>query len=196
VRADTRVDFIDVTAGQAGTQIVIEEDGGRPVICQMRLKQTHAGISEIETIAVREGDLKFFDADGMRPDPRFHEPVPPAQRMSRDKLLETVELYIDLLKVGSFTRCGTRLHTDMVRWENGVVTADYASLSARENGPQRAAIPARFPIIDEECGLVYAPLAFGTADVTLCPFELFKITDDKIALLHIVIKPMKAKAWS
>lgn len=196
LRKDTRIDFIDVVAGQAGTQLVVEEDGGVPVIFQLRIKLEAGLITEVETIAVRNGDLKFFEPSGMKPVPVFYEPIPPEKRMSRQALVDTVNLYIDLLKVGSFTECGTRLHPSMVRWENGAVTADYASLAARENGPKRAAIPTRIPIIDEEYGLVYALLEFGLADVTLCPFELFKVMDGEIRMLHIVIKPMKTKVWS
>jgi hypothetical protein len=196
VRPETRLDFIDVTAGQAGTQLVIEENGSTPVICQARIKLVDGAITELETIAVRDGDLKFFEPEGMKPVPIFYEAVPPARRMTRERMIETVERYVDLLKVGSYTQCGTRIHKDMVRWENGAVTSDYARLSTRENGPQRAAIPTRIPIIDEEYGLVYALLEFGLADRTLCPFELFKVMDDEIMMLHIVIKSMPTKAWS
>jgi hypothetical protein len=195
IRPETRLDFIDVVTGQAGSQLVIEENECAPVICQFRIKVEGELITEIESIAVREGDLKFFDPAGMKPLPIFYEAVPPAQRMTREKLLETTQLYVDLLKVGSYSRCGTRLHEAMVRWENGAVTSDYAQLSTRENGPQRAAIPARYPIIDEEYGLVYACLEFGIAKETLCPFELFKIMNDEIMMLHIVIKKMKTQAW-
>jgi hypothetical protein len=196
IRPDTRLDFIDPVSGQAGSQMVIEERGGRPVIFQMRLKAALGLITEVESIAVHEGDLKFFDANGMKPLPIFYEPIPAAKRMTREKLRETVELYVDLLKVGSFTACGTRLHPEMVRWENGIVTSDYARLSTRENGPKRAAIPTRIPIIDEEYGLVYALLEFGLADVALCPCELFKIMDDEIMMLHIVIRQMPTKLWT
>jgi hypothetical protein len=196
VRTETRLDFIDVTAGQAGTQLVIEENGSTPVICQFRIRLVDGSITEVESIAVRNGDLKFFEPEGMKPVPVFHEAVPPARRMTRERLIETVERYVDLLKGGSYTAARTRIHKDMVRWENGAVTSDYARLSTRENGPQRAAIPTRFPIIDEEYGLVYALMEFGLAERTLCPFELFKIMDDEIVMLHIVIKSMPTRSWS
>jgi hypothetical protein len=196
IRPETRLDFIDVTAGQAGTQLVIEEHERTPVICQFRIKLVDGAMTEVESIAVRDGDLKFFDPEGMKPVPIFYEAVPPARRMTRERMIETVERYVDLLKVGSYTQARTRIHKDMVRWENGAVTSDYARLSTRESGPQRAAIPTRFPIIDEEYGMVYALLEFGLADKTLCPFELFKIMDDEIMMLHIVIKSMPTRAWS
>lgn len=195
LRTGTRLDFIDPVNGQAGSQLVIEESG-KPCIVQIRLKVVAGLITEVESVAIHEGDLKYFDAEGMKPVPVFHEIIPPSQRMSREKLVETVKLYINLLKVGSFKECGTRLHRNMVRWENGVVTSDYERLSTREGGPKRAAIPARFPIIDEEYGLVYAPLEFGLAERTLCPFELFKIMNDEIVMLHIVIKQMSTRPWA
>jgi hypothetical protein len=195
VRPETRLDFIDVAAGQAGSQLVIEENGSSPVICQFRIRLVGGAIAEVESIAVRNGDLKFFEPDGMKPVPIFYEAVPPARRMTRERMIDTVERYVELLKVGSYTQSRTRIHKHMVRWENGAVTSDYARLSTRENGPQRAAIPTRFPIVDEEYGLVYALMEFGLADKTLCPFELFKIMDDEIVMLHIVIKSMPTRSW-
>lgn len=195
IRPETRVDFIDPVSGQAGSQFVAEERGGVPTIAQVRLKLVSGEITELETIAVRDGDLKFFEPAGMVPVSIFRERVAPERRTSRERMVDTVERYVELLRNGSFTASKTRLHKDMVRWENGAVTSDYAQLAARENGPKRSAIPTRIPIIDEEYGLVYALLEFGTAERTLCPFELFKIENDEIMMLHIVIKPMRSGVW-
>lgn len=196
IRPETRVDFIDPVNGQAGTQLVVEERGGTPAIVQLRLKVEDGAISEIEGIVVHEADLKFFDAKGMIPVPIFKQVVPESKRKGRAVMIDTVERYVELLKNGSYSKSGTRIHPEMVRWENGAVTSDYALLSTRENGPVRAAIPTRIPLIDEEYGLVYALLEFGTAERTLCPFELFKIEGDQIMMLHIVIKVMPTRAWA
>jgi hypothetical protein len=173
---ETRVDFADPVEGQVGCQMVIDA-GGSPTILSMRLKVVEGEITEVESVSVAGGSLEAVD-------PIFNQVIDPAKRMSRDALLMMAQAYEKLLEGGSYSMSGAKFNAEMIRRENGNQTANAASLMMREQAG-RGDIPSRYPVIDEEYGLVYGVYEFK--DNGFVPQELFKIMDGEIRLLDVII---------
>jgi hypothetical protein len=190
VRENTRLDFADPVEGQVGSQLVLES-GSSAVAFNIRIKVEDGLIREIESMAPGTSAPATTLA-GMIPDPLFKQAIPPAERMTRQDMLEAAQAYEKLLETGSFRMSGAKFHADMVRLENGTETGDAASLSAREGGVARGDIPSRYAIIDEEYGMVFAVYQFAPI---LVPFELFKIMNGEIRLLNIVINGQADDGW-
>jgi hypothetical protein len=190
VRDGTRIDFADPVEGQVGSQLVVET-GSSARGFNVRLKVEEGRISEVETI-VPGSTAAPVDLMGFVPDPIFIQPIDPAKRPTREALLETAQGYERLLETGSASMSGVKFHPEMVRRENGTQNADAASLGARERGGGQGEIPSRYPIIDEEYGLVFGVFEFAN---TLVPSELFKVVDGQIRLLNIVINAQPSDGW-
>jgi hypothetical protein len=179
----------DPEAGQVGFYGTVDENGGMNYIA-LRVKVFEALITEIEAIVVRptapespnnqtpppsKGEI--MDQKTVRP--QFLETVPPAERMSRTRLVEIANSYFTGLanQTGNFTAPFART---CERWENGMHTTnqkpnpnlpktmpDILSMNCEEQ--QKSGWFAfvtdirdrRFPIVDIERGLV---MAFGFFD--------------------------------
>jgi hypothetical protein len=179
----------DPEAGQVGFYGTVSENGGMNYIA-LRVKVIEALISEIEAIVVRpSGMMSASDQppapstgqimDQKSPRPQFLQTVPPAQRMSRGRLIEVANSYFMGLanQTGNFI---APFASTCERWENGNQTTnqkpnpkvppgmpDILSMSCEEQ--QKSGWFAfvtdirnrRFPVVDIERGLV---LAFGFFD--------------------------------
>lgn len=171
-----RLYFADPANGQVGFIGVLEENGA-PVIVSLRLKVAAALIAEAETIAARvqPGDTARVES--------FKAPLPVLvgalardARVPRDVLVAAADAY--------FTGLDTEDRGDNVpfagrcqRRENGVVTASSrerdASPMARLGCKEQLDMgfsafvtnvrERRYPIVDEERGLVYAIAFFDHA---------------------------------
>jgi hypothetical protein len=172
----------DPTAGQAGFFGLIQEFG-KPVLFALRLKVEDGKIREIEHVVAR-----YLGASGgaglVTPRPGLVQPVPPAERVSRQRMLAIADSYFD-----SIERTNSHLApfaADCERHENGVQTttnqtphpgADPASaaIDALNCGDQidtrnlsyiTRIRPRRLLIVDEEYGLVFAfPMFVHRGDV-------------------------------
>jgi len=189
VRDGTRLDFADPVQGQVGSQLVVET-GSSAKGYSVRLKVVESRISEVKTCVPGNTEAPV-NLMGFVPDPIFLQPIDPAKRPTRDELLKSAQAYEKMLETGSASMAGVKFHPEMVRLENGTETDNAASLSARERAGQ-GDLPSRYPIIDEEYGLVFAVYQFGTI---LVPSELFKIMDGEIRLLNIVINGQSTDGW-
>jgi hypothetical protein len=178
----------DPEAGQAGFYGTVSENGGINYIA-LRVKVFEALISEIELIVVRPSGMMNISQptppsageimDQKKPRPQFLQKVPPAERMSRARLIEIANSYFTGLanQTGNFT---TPFAETCARWENGNQTTnqkpnpdipegglDILAMSCEEQ--QKSGWFAfvteirnrRFPIVDIERGLV---LSFGFFD--------------------------------
>jgi hypothetical protein len=89
-----RQDFIDESAGVAGSHVIIEESGA-PTLLVLRLKVVNELITEIETVTTRsrtEGVI--FNLDGLKAPSRGMQFVPkPEQLQSRDEAVRIASLY-------------------------------------------------------------------------------------------------------
>lgn len=206
--------FADTSTGQVGffgTVTETSETSGFTV----RLKVEPDGkVSEVETLVVRQSDSGIkFEGQKFEHKPVLNEIIPAAERTSRERMLSLADGYFDTLQLND-GRLFTHFHKDCQRVENGVQTT---------NNPNFPVVPVsrlgceeqfkmgnyryddrlrgrRFPLVDEERGLVLAAgfidhagrlKDYKLTDGTLVKspinrphsfylFELFKIRDGAI----------------
>ncbi len=227
--------FADPQTGQAGFYGLVEE-GSQAAVYGMRLKVESGRISEVETLLARKRNYRddFPDPKGLEDTPILSLAVPPAGRSSREQLVNIADSYFKTLQQNDGTIYAPfDEHCDRV--EDGVHTT---------NNPKRAsssgnAGPAlgceaqfktgnfrfvthirdrRYPLVDEERGLVLAATFFDHAGslrtVTLkdgstrpigAPFdtpysfvifELFKVVNGKIRQVEAVLEDVPYKTRS
>ena len=205
--------FADPLTGQVGyfgTVTETEETAGFTV----RLKVENGLVSEAETLVVRQLDSGIkFEGQKFESKPVMNEMLPPAQRLPRERMISFADGYFDTLQLND-GHLFTRFHKNCNRVENGVQTTHnpnfavvpVARLGCEEqfkagNYRYDSRLRARrFPLVDEERGLVLASgfidhdgtlneykLADGTTvkaplhrPHSFYLFELFKLKDDSI----------------
>lgn len=219
---DYQVRCADVKTGQVGYFGAVEETNETSAFA-LRLKVDRDGrISEVETIVVRIAfsGLDIFADKSFWDKPILSEAVPPEKRVPRERMISIANGYFDTLQLND-GQIFTRFHPNCNRVENGVQTTNNPEFAKKVNYPIAAlgceaqfklgqylyddALRARrFPLIDEELGLVLAggfidhsgrlgeyELTDGTKIVS--PFrrphsfyllELFKIVDGQICQIE------------
>jgi hypothetical protein len=201
-----RKSFIDPTTGQAVFFGVVVEKEDRRAIFVLRLKIEYGQMVEVETLVAREGCHALFSPQTMTLKAFWDAAIPETERMSREKLVETADLYFEGLE--QHNPAIIPFHPDCNRRENGIQTTNnpprfprsaahgVANLKYIEKVRER-----RFPIVDETRGLVLGIVCFdvpgmamvsdGSAESettaalavqprTLFLYELFKIEDGLI----------------
>jgi hypothetical protein len=217
---DYKFYFADPQGGQVGFFGALEEHG-HPAILGLRLKTAESKINEIEVIVIRSSARgSFSDVPGMKIRPLLVEPLTPTERRPRVELIAAANAYFDGMEQG--TDKVVPFEANCLRIENGVPTANDPKNAVpirREScGAQFATgftkvITAvknrRFPIVDEERGLVYSIIRFdhngrnktikwndGSAHPVNTPFdepfsfligELFKIKNGKIYQIEALV---------
>lgn len=166
--------FADVESGQIEYWGVIDEMGA-DAIFGARLRVAGRLITEIETLAVRGGGSYFNPTAICAPEPAFHSLLSQQERSTRTRLIEVANLYFDAIEQTD----GSRLPvTDACRrLVNGVTDSKmdaqqlgladaHRALGVAEQitAGHYAYIEAlrarRFPIVDEERGLVVCHVFF------------------------------------
>jgi len=172
--------FADLVAGHAGFMGTFQESD-HLVLMAVRLRIVLGRISEIEATFFRQGsgglaDVPGLDATG-KPDPLWLEPIPPAQRVSRQQLIATANMYF----AGLQNDDGKGVYPfsdDCNRIEDGVRTTNNPSIGQPINGFHAFSLGCkaqfesgfyavvtrihhrRFPLVDEERGVVWACVIF------------------------------------
>ncbi len=216
--------FADPQTGSAGFMGTIRESG-RDAMLALRLKVAGKKIAEIEAVISRTSGgsnsfgVKFED---LKAEPIFGESLTPAQHRPREQLIATANSYFEGLEQA--TGKVTPFEPECKRRENGMTTANNPNAT---NAMGKLSCGAqfdtgfspfitevrgrRFPLVDEERGLVLAFLSFdhsgriktvqrtdGTIAKVGPPFdtpytfliaELFKIRDGRIAQVEAVLLP-------
>jgi len=208
---DKRLDFADPVQGNVASQVVIYEEvpadettggcggttgeGLSPVIYQVRLKVAEGQITEIEAMTVRRQNAAngFFNVNNMKPEPVFLEPVPTEKRMTREQMKEILDVYVDYLE-GTAKGQEVPFAQGCKRYENGFVTASGVAAFNMQN-MWRFKVTRRYPVIDEETGIIWGQLPFFQSDYTLVVGEAFKIVDGKIMMIQAVMNWQQAKYW-
>jgi hypothetical protein len=215
---DKKIYFADPASGQVGFRGVVEENGHKQILA-LRMKIENRKISEMEAIICRSG-AAMHNPEGLIDHPIFNEALPPEDRPSRRELISITNSYFEGLE--KVTGKITPFDPNCTRMENGTISAnnpaatDFQKLSCGDqfNIPGFSAVitrvrERRFPIVDEERGLVYAIIFFDHAGIpevklpdgsvrkiTGPPFyqpftfmigELFKIRNKKIARIEAVV---------
>ena len=219
---DYKLYFADPTAGQVGYFGVVEEND-HPQIVAIRLKVESRLITEIETIVARSIPDAWVNPAGLIAHPVFSELLAPSERRSREELIAITDSYFEGLEQA--TADLTPFDSDCTRIENGHGTANNpegaSPIHMMTCGEQFATgfstfiteiRERRFPVVDEERGLVYAIIFFdhagtvktvamaGGMTMTVPPpydtpytfiiGELFKIVDGKILRIEAVLWPV------
>lgn len=188
---DTRLDFADPQEGQVASQFVFTETDGTQVIYQVRLKVTANKITEIESMAARDGD-QFFNPAGMATPAVFKQK--PTKPMSRDELRATTELYLDYLD-GKKTGAELPFAEDCARTENGTVTAQGKSAFEAQNWAGLFDVTHRILVLDEEQGITWGMFPFDKSNTPLVVGEAFKIMDGEIKMIQAVMRRQPSTAW-
>jgi hypothetical protein len=212
--------FADPKAGQVGFMGTFFENNHERIV-YLRLKIEDRRISEMESLIVRSSSgvgpqmpkPQFVDK------PIFSEIVPPAERPSRWEMANIANLYFEAMEKG--TDKLTPFDSKCSRVENGMIAAGNPNATGMQKmscGEQFATgfsyliskvRERRYPIIDEERGLVLAfvfldhtgafpefKMADGTPLKLTAPFdapysfimaEVFKIKDKKILQVEAVL---------
>ena len=201
--------YLDPVSGQAGYFGTVEE-GGEQAIVTVRVKVENRNITEAEWLIARKGNpgLNGLTADG-QPSGNFFDPenlaahAPPDKpitkeaRASRETLIAVTNSYFD----GITSHDGSIIiaHPGCLRVENGATVTgrpargettgaltDCTSNLATINIQNVAA--RRYPVVDEEVGVVLAIAVFlrkpGTATRRNVFSEWFTIENNKIRSVH------------
>jgi hypothetical protein len=210
----------DTVDGQVGFYGIVEETTNTSVFA-LRLRVVDHQIAEAETIIRRsEGGGPFPSKPVMVNKPILNEMVPPEDRRPRERMIALVDGYFNTLELNDGTLF-TQFDDNCNRIENGLQTTHnpdlvkiipVANLGCAQQfqlGNYRyddRVRDRRFPLVDEERGLVMAAgfidhagrlknflLTDGTpiqspmrTPSTLCLLELFKIRDGKIQQIEAV----------
>lgn len=216
-----KLNAVDVASGQVSFFGEVDEPAFSSLMA-LRLKVVHGLISEAEMVVLRtiyEPKSIIWPEPVLEDKPIFYEILPEARRRPRERLISLADGYFDTLQLNDGTLF-TEFDDDCNRVENGTRTTnnasvDFTSVGALgckeqfEQGNYRydSALRARrFPLVDEERGLVLASgfidhngvldeytLSDGTLIKSPLRFphsfyllELFKIDDGKIKQVEAV----------
>ena len=169
--------YFDAESGQAGYFGALEEASG-PAIATLRLKVEDRKITEAEWVLSRKGDPGLGPQGGQQANAAYNDPdyliahapgervVPKGERISRADLIAITNSYFD----GLSAHDGTLIiaHAGCVRIENGALTTQRpiqagGSTDCTSNGAMAnifAVTARRYPIVDEEAGVVLSLVLF------------------------------------
>ena len=204
-----RQDILDVAGHTAATQAVVLEDGDKPVLFALRLKERDRKIDEIETMVVpHDKSSLIFDPAGYQKGNEQMTFVPPASEIdSRAEAIKIAMKYPQGLKVGSFVQADTPFASDAYRIENGIHTAGAGCTRAgcenikTQKIIQHPGIQARVAAVDAHIGMVLLYLNFGNTTQygpgqALVTFEAFKIYGGQIHAVNAVLRMASTSATS
>jgi hypothetical protein len=166
--------FADCARGQIEYWGVVDEMGAE-AIYGVRLRIEGRQICEIETLVVRGRGGFFEPSTVVEPHPGFHAIIPERERVAADELVHVANLYFDAIELSD----GSRLPVtdECRRLVNGVTDSMMnpdeldkleahralgvaEQMSAGHYAYIEALRARRFPIVDEERGLVLAHVMF------------------------------------
>lgn len=192
----------DPSSGQAGFFGVASENGGERSLFFLRLKVARQRISEVETLVTRKGSHAFFSPESLAaPNPVFDQPSTAAGRAPRAAMIATANSFFDGME---------QHHAELIpfgpdcnRWENGLqlTNTDSRPVSCRGSVAAASFITKargrRFPIVDEDRGLVLAaaeldipagPPAPGNGPRSVLVYMLFKLDSGRIRAIQAFVR--------
>lgn len=183
----------------------------RPAVFGLRLRLKSGSSTEAELLVVRQGEAGLFPpAIPMTRDPLFDAIVEPAKRTPKLEMIAAANAYFDGIE--KHNGKDVPVTDDCGRVENGVTTTRSQTYVASGCNSLEAFIyipevrERRFPIVDEERGVVVAAIAFyipggdykriinGQETMrhyeprSLFLFEAFKVVDGKIAKIEATMR--------
>jgi hypothetical protein len=169
-----RFDIVNVNRGDTGTETVIVNADGSKTMHMLRLKVANGAITEIETIKANQGEAdRLWDPDRLSSvSPDLQLSIREAERDSYYGLIAAAEGYWRAFQTnGSPDYHPAPLLPDARRFENGLQTTavvrDGVYQSAQRGFDEgrfvsRNIWDRRYPVVDEERGIVLSIVRFGT----------------------------------
>lgn len=151
----------DPKTGNVGIYTAIMQND-TPGFLAIRLKVVRGKITEVEHMLSTKRNLSgpptpIGDVREFKHDPELAKPVPPEQRVSRERLIEHANGYFSTLQKNDGEIRGTRFSPTATRYENGMKFADIEAgfKSGRYLFNERVR-DRDFFLVDEERGIVMA----------------------------------------
>ena len=190
-----RQDYVDQRSQMIASHMTLLE-GTTQVLYSVVLRVADRKISGIETLVYRvPADAKTKPEHLDKPLPLMNDPVPAAQRMSRDAMIKTALRYVEGLKVGSFVKADTPFAPEAYRYENGIkyagegcTTTSTCDIKA-QTIMLHPDIKPSVAVVDEQAGSVVLWMNFGDTHSygpgrALVTFEAFKIYGGSIHAIN------------
>lgn len=173
-------------------------DGDLDIPVALRLKLQNQTLTEIETIAVRPGDYRVggqpFASNtqaiiASRDTVRWEDPVPTAQRNTRDEIARWIDKYFRM-----FPRGVCNVTPDCRRLENGGGTfmcTTGASCDPGQPSGQPALTP-RLILVDSETGIgVGFTMFMGNTDM-----HMYKMYGGRVYAVHAILGAATSSGWN
>jgi hypothetical protein len=184
----TGLEVADPATGNAAWFGTVQEHGNGAFLA-LRLKVADGRIAEVESVVQRSPThpAPFGDPAKLQHDPAFQEVLPPQQRRERERLMAVANGYFSTVEQND-GQIFTSFDPDCQRTENGISTTSgtqgAAAISQGCESQFKLGIyrinkrvrERRFPIIDEERGIVVATGFFDHANT----FDSYQTTDGKV----------------
>lgn len=168
-RGDYDLRFADCTTDQVGLFTTVQETRHDSAMALRIGVNGQDAITEVEMLIVRQVDEALvFPNPRFEPKPDFDGAIPIDKRMTRERLRAIADGYFSTLEQND-GQLFTRFHPDCERVENGVLTTnnpDFPLVNAHLGCEEQFRMGyyryddrlrgRRFPLIDEERGLVFA----------------------------------------
>lgn len=168
-----RFDIVNTKRGDTGTEVVIKNEDGTKTMQMLRLKVQNGAVTEIETIKANQGDAdRLWGPDTLTAvSPAFQLSIREPERDSYYDLIAAADSYWRAFQTnGTPNYHRARLLPDSRRFENGVQTTGVVrdgqfqtTQSGFDNGRflGRNLWDRRYPVVDEERGVVLSIVRFG-----------------------------------
>ena len=204
-----RFDIVNKKRGDTGTEAIILNSDGSKTMFMLRMKIAGDQISEIETIKCNEGEAdQIWGPDELKEvSPAYLLTIRDVEQDSYYDLIGTAESYWRAFQTnGSDVYRPARLLPDSRRYENGWQTTGLIKDGKYEstalgfdlgNFSERNIWDRRYPVVDEERGVVLSIVRFGikkglksNSDATTLNrlvAEFFAIKSGMIQEIHAVI---------
>jgi hypothetical protein len=204
-----RFDIVNERLGDVGTEAVVQNADGSKTMFMVRLKVAGGKISEVETIKANQGEAdRLWGPDNLKEvSPALQLSLREADRDSYYGLIAAAESYWRAFQTnGTKDYHPAALLPDTRRFENGVQTTgmvrDGALVSAIEGFDAGRFIgrnlwDRRYPVVDEERGIVLSIVRFGLKDGAKSQSvattndrlvaEFFAVKGGKIQEIHAVL---------
>jgi len=184
----TGLEVADPSTGNVAWFGTVQEHGNGAFLA-LRLKVADRQITEVESVVQRRPThpAPFGDPAKLQHDPAFQEVLPPEQRRERERLMAVANGYFSTVEQND-GQIFTSFDPDCQRTENGIsTTSGTQGAAAISQGCEsqfklglyrinKRVRERRFPIIDEERGIVVATGFFDHANT----FDSYKTTDGKV----------------
>lgn len=168
-----RFDIVNTRRGDTGTEAVIKNSDGSLTMFMLRLKIEGDKITEIEAIKCNKGEADgIWDAGNLKEvSPSYLLSIREVERDSYYDLIGTAESYWRAFQTnGSSDYRPARLLPDSKRFENGMQTTGMIKDGQYESTAkgfdtgffkERNIWDRRYPVVDEERGVVLSIVRFG-----------------------------------